>query len=347
MNSLAHSSRTAVLQALPKIELHCHLDGSVPVALFEELAASKVPGVPHSRAALMQAVQAPKRCRTLAEYLQSFKLTLQILQDMDILWQATHRLGGQLADENVVYAELRFSPHLLASASAPPDTVVRTVLDAARTIQRERGIVLRLLLCMMRHQDDAANHEVLGLAHHYLTDGVCGVDLAGDEAAFPAEAFSGLFRQAAAMGLPYTIHAGECGSVENISASVRMGARRIGHGIAARHSAPLCRQLAAEGILLENCPISNLQTSAISAMAEYPTLPFAAQGIPVCINTDNRTVSGTTLVREYDLLCREFPAADLAFLKARTLDALNGAFLTSREKQPLAAAIEIGYASLP
>ena len=332
------------LRALPKAELHCHLDGSVPLAVLEDLARRGVPGVPGDPALLRAQTRAPQPSQDLAEYLGAFGLVLQLLTDMDILWQATHALGAALAQENVVYAELRFAPLPLASAKADADTVVRTVLDAMAAAQREHGVVLRALLCMMRHMDEADNEEVLRLAHHYQGDGVAGVDLAGDEAAFPARQYAGLFAKAAAMGLPYTIHAGECGSAQNVRDSVDMGAKRIGHGVAAMGNAELCRLLAQKHVLLENCPVSNLQTGAVARWDDYPLLPFARLGVPVCVNTDNRTVSDTTLTREYAVLSQHFDELDGAFLHARTLDALDGAFLPEHEKAPLRQAVAAGFA---
>lgn len=331
------------LQSLPKVELHCHLDGSVPVPVFAELARRGVPGVPQSREALLARIRAPQPCRDLAQYLEAFSLTLRLLRDMEVLWEATRALAGQLKQENVVYAELRFAPLTLASERAGADVVVRTVLDAMAVAQREHGVVLRAILCMMRHVDEEQNLRVLDLAHKYRGRGVAGVDLAGDEAAWPARLYAGLFQRAAGMDLPYTIHAGECGSAGNVSACVEMGARRIGHGIAAIRDEGLCRRIAGEGVFLEICPVSNLQTGAVAAWEEHPLVSFAKRGVPVCISTDNRTVSDTTLTREFSELAARFAAVDADFLKARTLQALEGAFLSPSEKTPLRAAVEAGY----
>ncbi len=340
---MAQALTTKQLQALPKVELHCHLDGSVPLAVFQELARQGVPGVPRNAALLRAQTSAPRPCSNLAEYLSAFTLVLNVLTDMDVLWQATHALGAALAQENVLYAELRFAPLPLAGPKADADTVVRTVLDAMAAAQRQHGVVLRALLCMLRHMDEADNVEVLRLAYRHQPGGVAGVDLAGDEAGFPARLYTRLFARAAEMGLPFTIHAGECGNAQNVRDCVAMGARRIGHGVAAAHNPELCQLLARQGVLLENCPQSNLQTGAVAHWQAYPLVPFAQQGIPVCINTDNRTISATCLTDEYAALSAHFPGVDAAFLHARTIDALNGAFLPEADKAPLYAAVAAGF----
>lgn len=333
------------LRALPKVELHCHLDGSVPLPFYEALAGLGIPGVPWGGAALRAAAEAPFPCRNLAQYLESFALPLRVLQDPGILWEATMALMGTLKEETVLYAELRFAPLPLVGEKASADTLVRTVTEALCAAQKQHGIAAQAILCMMRHNTEKENETVLALAEKYLGRGVAGVDLAGDEAAWPTALYKGIFQKATARGLPFTIHAGECGSTENIRESVAMGARRIGHGIAAGGDDELCRLLAAEGILLESCPLSNLQTGAVASLEDHPLPRFAAAGVPVCINTDNRTVSNTSLTHEYAALLNHLPGLDKAFLKARSLQALEGAFLPKSEKAPIREALEKGYAA--
>ena len=164
-------------------------------------------------------------------------------------------------------------------------------------------------------------------AREYLGSGVCGADLAGAEAAYPMAQFMELFENTRKMGMPFTLHAGECGSVQNIIDSVKAGAARIGHGIAMRGHQGLQKELAQKGIGIEMCPISNLQTKTVESTAQYPLREFLDAGLKVSINTDNRTVSDTTLTGEllfiqkyYGILDEEIPvlmknAVDTAFAK--------------------------------
>lgn len=134
----------------------------------------------------------------------------------------------------------------------------------------------------------------------FLGEGVCAADLAGDEAAWPMEKFAELFKEAKKLEYPYTIHAGECGRAENILGAVELGATRVGHGIAMggrRDIMDVCRR---HRTGIEMCPVSNLQTHAVDSWEQYPIREFLEEGLLVTLNTDNRTVSGTTLSREME-----------------------------------------------
>ena len=133
---------------------------------------------------------------------------------------------------------------------------------------------------------------------------IAGLDLAGAEALFPTEDFREFFEEAKRLNIPFTIHAGEAAGPESIWSAIDMGAMRIGHGIAAAKDEKLMKYMAECGIAVEMCPTSNLQTKAVTDMKEYPIRKFMEYGIPVTINTDNTTVSGTDIQKEF-LLLRE------------------------------------------
>ena len=147
-------------------------------------------------------------------------------------------------------------------------------------------------------------------AREYLGNGVCAADLAGAEAIYPMSEFMELFGQAKKLGMPFTIHAGECGSVQNILDSVEAGALRIGHGIAMRGNSEGQKMIRDKGIGIEMCPISNLQTKAVESESQYPLREFLDNGIKVTINTDNRTVSNTTMTKELQFIQEHYRITD-------------------------------------
>ena len=122
--------------------------------------------------------------------------------------------------------------------------------------------------------------------------------------------FKNLFQNTHKIGMPFTIHAGECGSAQNIIDSVEAGARRIGHGIAMRGHSDLIKELAEKGIGIEMCPISNLQTKAVAGPEEYPIRDFLNGGLKVTVNTDNRTVSDTTMTKELEFIQNTYGIQD-------------------------------------
>ena len=163
-------------------------------------------------------------------------------------------------------------------------------------------------------------------AREYLGNGVCAADLAGAEAIYPMSEFMELFGQAKKLGMPFTIHAGECGNVQNILDSVEAGALRIGHGIAMRGNSEVQKMIREKGIGVEMCPISNLQTKAVESESQYPLREFLDNGIKVAINTDNRTVSNTTMTKELQFIQEHYRITDEE-IRLMMINAVDTAFI--------------------
>ena len=163
-------------------------------------------------------------------------------------------------------------------------------------------------------------------AREYLGNGVCAADLAGAEAIYPMSEFMELFGQAKKLGMPFTIHAGECGSVQNILDSVEAGALRIGHGIAMRGNSEVQKMIRDKGIGIEMCPISNLQTKAVESESQYPLREFLDNGIKVTVNTDNRTVSNTTMTKELQFIQEHYRITDEE-IRLMMINAVDTAFI--------------------
>ena len=176
--------------------------------------------------------------------------------------------------------------------------------------KQDFGIDYGVITCAMRHHSAEENLRMLQIAREYLGDGVCAADLAGAEALYPMSEFMDVFETVKNLGMPFTLHAGECGNVQNIIDSVEAGAGRIGHGIAMRGHRELQSELAKKGIGIEMCPISNLQTKAVQSTAEYPLREFLDAGLKVSINTDNRTVSNTSLAKELEFVQKTYGVSD-------------------------------------
>ena len=186
----------------------------------------------------------------------------------------------------------------------------------------------------MRHHTEEESMEMIKAARKFLGKGLCAVDLAGNEAAFPMKNFEKLFANARELELPFTIHAGECGSVENVVDSVNAGARRIGHGIALKgnkEAMDLCRE---KKIGIEMCPISNMQTKAVADPADYPIREFLDAGLKVTLNTDNRMVSNSTLAKEIEFVQKNYGITDEEIWKM-TENAIEVSFANDEVKQML------------
>ncbi|MGI6010896.1 MAG: adenosine deaminase [Ruminococcus sp.] len=290
-----------MIKAYPKVELHCHLDGSlspdfINTRLGEDISISRL--------------QVSENCRDLAEYLEKFDIPLKCLQDEEGLTGAGYDFLKNLSGENVKYVEVRFAPMLSLERGLGVRQVLEAVLNGLDRGKKEFGVEYNVIVCAMRHHSQEKNLEMLKAAREFLGYGVCAADLAGNEAAFPMKNFISLFEEAGNMGFPFTIHAGECKDSENIRDSVLAGAGRIGHGIAMKGNSQLQELCRRRHVGIEMCPISNLQTKAADSQAEYPLREFLDRGLLVTVNTDNRTVSGTTLTKELDFIQRQYGITD-------------------------------------
>ena len=318
---------TEELKNLPKVELHCHLDGS----LSREFIQTRL-----GRAVQQEELSVSENCSSLAEYLEKFALPGQCIMDAKGLAAAGYDVLRSMSQENICYAEIRFAPLLSETAGMNCRDVIEALLKGLEQGRKDFGVEFGVITCAMRHHSQEDNSRMLKTAREYLGYGVCAADLAGAEAAYPMSQFMELFAKARRMELPFTIHAGECGSVQNIMDAVKAGAGRIGHGIAMRGHFNLQKELAKSGIGIEMCPISNLQTKAVQSTAQYPIQEFLNAGLKVSVNTDNRTVSNTTLTKEllfiqntYKITDEEISvlmknAVDTAFAREEIKDRIYG-----------------------
>ncbi len=286
---------------LPKVELHCHLDGSLPKRFIIEKLG---------RAVSDEELCVSEDCRSLDEYLEKFSLPCQCLVDEDGLERAGYSFIQTVSQEHVIYVEVRFAPLFSETERLPVTKVLESLLKGLERGKKEFGVEYGVLTCAMRHHSEEENRRMLKASREFLGAGVCGADLAGAEGAYPMSGFLNLFTYANHLGMPYTIHAGECGSVENIIDAVEVGARRIGHGIAMRGHVKVQKLCAEKQIGIEMCPISNLQTKAVSCMEEYPMREFLDAGLLVSVNTDNRTVSGSSMTKELSFVQEHYGVSD-------------------------------------
>ena len=202
-------------------------------------------------------------------------------------------------------------------------------------------VKINLIFCMMRNFSFEDNCKIIELTKRFLGKGVVGIDLAGDEAKYKTGDFKELFQIIEKESIPFTIHAGEADSYESVVDAITFGAKRIGHGIRSIESEVVMSKLEREKIVLEICPTSNINTKAVLSMEIHPIKELINKGVLVTINTDNRTVSNTTLNREYELLREAFNFSDEDFIRFN-LNAISCAFISEEEKMKLRRLLIIG-----
>ena len=322
------------IEEMPKAILHLHLDGSLrPETVYKWL---KEQGQDVTLEQVEQALMVDKDCRDLNEYLQKFDLPLQVLQTEDHIEQATYELFEDLAKQNVIYAEVRFAPSLHTQKGLEYDQIVEATIRGMNKAKDAFGIDGNLILCCMRGDNNREqNFKTVKVAEKYLNKGVCALDLAGAEALFPTSDFEDVFKLARELNIPFTIHAGEADGPESIRKALEFGAKRIGHGVRCLEDLKLVWELAQKGIPLEVCPISNLQTKATG---EPHPIEELYKKVIATVNTDNNTVSNTSIYEEYRYIL-ENTNLGIKDLIQMNINAISGAFISPQKRAELKARI--------
>lgn len=278
------------------IDLHLHLDGSLSPSYIIRQAEKQRIGLPAwDEAELIEYMRAPKDCKNLNDYLEKFDLPCSVLQTEEALTDAVADLCQRLKLQGLSYAEIRFAPQLHLQKGLSQEQVVAA---AIKGLIHDDDFEAKLILCCMRMAaNEEENLETIRTAAKYLGKGVVAADLAGAEGLFPTSSFEKVFAEAVKQQIPFTIHAGEAAGPESIWTALRFGARRIGHGIRCLEDEELVTYLREHQIPLEVCPTSNFQTRAVAG--DYPLREMLEKGLCVTLNTDNLTVSDTTLEEEF------------------------------------------------
>ncbi|HEX6127475.1 MAG TPA: adenosine deaminase [Candidatus Limnocylindria bacterium] len=290
----------ASFRQLPKAELHQHLDGSVRPATAVELAAEAGMVLTHAEAGARMV--GPERCADQAELLTFFDLPIALLQSADALRRASRELVEDLAADGIRYAEIRWAPrlHLERGLSVADviEAVAGGVADARPAPEAGAAIVVGLIVTAMRSHPPGANVLLARTAADFGPP-LVGFDLAGPEAQWPAPPHAAAFRAAAEGGLALTAHAGEVPGPERVREVLAFGVRRIAHGVTAADDEALQDALRDADVTLDLCPTSNVQAGIVGSMAEHPLARLHRSGVSVTLSTDDRTVTGTSLSREY------------------------------------------------
>lgn len=324
---MCESRQNSQFNSLPKVELHLHLDCSLSYEAVSLLA----PRI--SREEYRRDFIAPPKCANLADYLSRAPRGFSLMQSEYALRVAVFDLFRQLREDNVVYAEIRFAPLLHLQAGMTPEEVVSTVEEATREATRATGIEARLILCALRHFTAEQSLSTAKLAKKFEGTLVAAIDLAADEAGYPISAHVEAFRYAIEYGIPRTAHAGEARGAESVWETLReLKPLRIGHGVRSIEDPALMEHLRANGIHLEVCPTSNIQTNVVESYRDHPVERLYRSGISIGINTDTRTITRITLTQEYESLEKVFGWKPEDFLKCN-LQAIHAAFAPDPVKE--------------
>lgn len=327
-------------RSLPVAELHRHLDGSIRPATIWSLAAQHGITLPvDNEQALKKLAIIHHRTSDLLEFLQKLEYGVSVLADADACRRVAFESVEDAAAEGIHYVELRFSPYFMAKAfSLPMESVVEAVIDGIRSAESLFGTRVGPIGILSRTFGVPACARELDAILAYR-EHFCGIDLAGDEAGYPAHLFTELFARARDAGLCVTVHAGEADGPQSIWDAVKLlGASRIGHGVAAIRDPALMEYLAHHDIGIESCPTSNYQTGAMTDTANHPLRDFLAAGMAVTLNTDDPGISDITLAHEYNVAANVV-GLDTQALRQVQENGIKQAFLSDSDKMSLTKSI--------
>ena len=335
-----------LLERLPKAELHCHLDGSLRPQTMLELAREYGVAMPADDAEQLREHMVVRDARNLEDYLARFETTLSVMQTAEALERIAYELAEDASREGVRYLEVRYAPVLNVRGGLSLGESVEAPLRGLARAERDHGIVGRVIVCSLRHLPPEVSLELAQLAVAYRRSGVVGFDLAGGEAGNPASRHAAAFRHAHDNDLPCTCHAGEGDGPGSVRDAVHACcAQRIGHGTRLIEDESLTDYVNDRRIALEICLTSNVQTRAAASYEAHPLRRYFDRGLNVVLNTDNRLMSGTTLVDEYAHAAREL---DFSFeeLARVALNGFESAFLPAAERAALVERARIDIAAM-
>jgi aminodeoxyfutalosine deaminase len=306
-------SLASFIAGLPKAELHVHHVGSASPAIVSELAERHPGVVPSDPDELRRFFE----FRDFAHFVEVYLAVVDLIRTEDDVRYLTYEVARELATvQHVRYAELTCTPYTSVlpdddDQGMPIESYTEAIEDARIAAERDFGIVLRWIYDIPGESGMPAADATLSFALNHRVDALVGFGLGGPEIGVSRPQFKPHFDAARRLGLHSVPHAGETTGPETVWDALQMlGAERIGHGTSAAADPKLLTYLAKTGVPLEVCPSSNIATRAVASLGEHPIVAFRDAGVTITINSDDPSMFGTTLNREYEI------AADLLGLDA-------------------------------
>lgn len=296
------SDLRAYFSALPKIDLHRHLEGTIRLETLLEIAEQYNIALPDRTAeGLRGYVQVtPTDANDALHFLKKFGVLRRFFCAPEVIQRVAREAVIDAARDNVKYLELRFTPRALAKLmDFTYYEVTQWVCEGVAQAQRDYDIRVGLIVSINRHESVADGDRQMRTAVDHKWHGVVGFDLCGREADYPADPFYEIFRQARQSGLGITVHAGEWVGPRNVRDAIeRIGAHRIGHGVRIIEDNRITQMALDNRITFEVCPTSNVQSGVVHAMNQHPLRDMNYLGLRTTLNTDDPAISNITLTDE-------------------------------------------------
>jgi len=324
-------------RALPKVELHRHLEGSLRLDTMVDIARQHGIEIPADVLRLSTLVQVQEEDKfTFQNFLSKFNTLRMFYRSPDAIHRITREAIEDAAKDNVKYLELRFTPVALSRAERfPIHDVIDWVMASSKEAAEKHGIIVKLIASVNRHESPDLAEQVAWLASEHIKDGIVALDLAGNEAEFKSEPFYGIFKEAKQAGLHVTIHAGEWGPAIHVKEAIEeLGAERVGHGVRILDDQAITALARERQTAFEVCVTSNYQSGVVASLDAHPLMNMLNLGLNATINTDDPSISRITLSHEYYTACEDLHMPQ-RILRERIVAAAQAGFLPDNEKEQL------------
>lgn len=330
------------VETMPKVELHLHLEGAIPLAAMWQLVqqGGGDPEVP-SPSALVERFE----YRDFAHFIETWVWKNRFLDTYQAFEFAAEAVARHLARQRIIYAEVFFSPTDFQQHELTPAELALSIRNG---LDRVEDIEVALIVDLVRDTGPEGARRTFDQVREVAAEAqVIGVGIGGSEAEFPPELFAGVYRRAREAGFRITAHAGEAAGPASVWGAIRsLEVERIGHGIRAVEDPDLMSYLVDQEIALEVCPTSNLRTGVVSGWAHHPLRELVEAGAKVTVNTDDPAMFGCTLAGEYAVLHERFGFDD-PVLRRIALNAVDACWASPRQRRRLRAEIEGWWEQAP
>lgn len=318
------------LQNMPKVELHIHLEGSIPPEALWELVR-KYKGTEEVKS--IEELRNKFKYTDFPHFIETWVWKNRFLNEYDDFTLIAEEVSKKLINQNIKYAEMFYSPPDFFNKGLEPQQITEAVYKGINKYRND--ITISLVADLVRDFGAEKAQVTLEKINEVKSSGVIGIGIGGSEHAFPPGMYKDVYENARAMGFHTNAHAGEAAGAESIWGAIReLKAERIGHGTRAVEDTALVEYLAANKIPVEMCPLSNVRTGVVASIDKHPVKEFFDKGLMVFVNTDDPEMFNNTMTDEYEVCINEL-GFDMNGIRQLALNAVRSAWCDDEMKSKL------------
>ena len=318
------------LAEIPKIELHLHIEGAIPMQTLLDLA--KRNGSDRSLKTVND-LRRKLKFRDFPHFIELWTWMTTLVKEESDFEEIAYQVLRELSKQNVKYVEASYSPGDYWRQGFSVKRITENLIKGKERARRDFGIRCELIIDLIRDHGPEKSMQYLDAATPYLGKGVVGIGLGGSEQNFPPGPYASIYKEAKKRGFRLTAHAGEVAGAESIWVAVeKLGVERVGHGVRAKEDPLLVALLQEKQIPLDMCVTSNVQTGVCQSVEAHPIKEYFQQGLMVTVNSDDPTMFNTSISQEYLALVQQlgFSVVELRRLMA---NGIYASFMSEEDKR--------------